>query len=366
MDTENVRKINQIEPWVGEEEKEELIKTIDSGWITEAGRTRQFEQMVAEYVSSKYALAVNNGTVSLVIATLALGIGQGDEVIVPDFTMIASANAVVLAGAMPVLVDIDRETLCISLEATEAAITPRTKAIIPVPLNGRYPDMEALLKLAKKHNLFIIEDAAQALGSRYKGKHLGTLGDIGSFSFSTPKVITTGQGGMLVTDSEELRNKIYQLKDFGRLARTNFYHEAIGYNFKFTDFQAAVGIAQMRKLQWRVDRKKDMYRLYKRLLEGIEGVQFVDINLEDTSPWYIDIMVENGREDLASYLKEKEIGTRPFYPALHSMPPYAHVRGDFKNSEYVSRTGLWLPSSSFLTDEDIERVCTEIRNYFQR
>lgn len=366
MGTENVRKINQIEPWVGEEEKEELIKTIESGWITEASRTRQFEQMLAEYVGSKYALAVNNGTVSLVIATLALGIGRGDEVIVPDFTMIASANAVVLAGAKPVLVDIDRETLCISLAAAEAAITPRTKAIMPVPLNGRYPDMEALLKLAQKRNLYIIEDAAQALGSRYKGKHLGTLGDIGSFSFSTPKVITTGQGGMLVTDNEELNTKIYQLKDFGRTTRTDFYHEVIGYNFKFTDFQAAVGIAQMRKLQWRVDRKKDMYRLYKRLLEGIKGIQFVDINLKDTSPWYIDIMVENDREDLASYLKEKEIGTRPFYPALHSMPPYAQVRGDFKNSEYVSRTGLWLPSSSFLTDEDIERVCTEIRNYCQR
>ncbi len=361
-----MKRINQIEPWVGEEEKQELIETIESGWITEAAKTRQFEQMVAEYVGSKYALAVNNGTISLTIATLALGIGRGDEVIVPDFTMIASANAVVLAGAQPVLVDIDRETLCISLEATEAAITPRTKAIMPVPLNGRYPDMEALLKLAKRHNLFIIEDAAQALGSRYKGKHLGTLGDIGSFSFSTPKVITTGQGGMLVTDSEELRNKIYQLKDFGRLTRTDFYHEAIGYNFKFTDFQAAVGIAQMRKLPWRVNRKKDMYRLYQHLLGDIKGIQFVDINLEDTSPWYIDIMVENDREDLASYLKEKEIGTRPFYPALHSMPPYAHVKGNFTNSEYAARTGLWLPSSSFLTDEDIERVCTEIRNYFQR
>lgn len=361
-----MKRINQIEPWVGEEEKKELIETIESGWITEAGKTRQFEQMFAEYVGSKYALTVNNGTVSLMIATLALGIGQGDEVIVPDFTMIASANAVVLAGAKPVLVDIDRETLCISLGAAEAAITPRTKAIMPVPLNGRYPDMEALLKLAKQHNLYIIEDAAQALGSRYKGKHLGTLGDIGSFSFSTPKVITTGQGGMLVTDSEELSIKIYQLKDFGRTARTDFYHEALGYNFKFTDFQAAVGIAQMRKLEWRVNRKKDMYRLYKRLLEGIEGVRFVDINLEDTSPWYIDIMVENGRDDLASYLKEKGIGTRPFHPSLHSMPPYAHVKGDFKNSVHVSRTGLWLPSSSFLTDEDIERVCTEVRNYFQQ
>ncbi len=361
-----MKRINQVEPWVGEEEKKELIETVDSGWITEAAKTRQFERMVAEYVGSRYALAVNNGTVSLVIATLALGIGQGDEVIVPDFTMIASANAVILAGATPVLVDIDRETLCISLEAAEAAITPRTKAIMPVPLNGRYPNMDALLELAKKRNLFVIEDSAQALGSRYKGKHLGTFGDIGSFSFSTPKVITTGQGGMLVTDSEELRNKMYQLKDFGRLARADFYHEALGYNFKFTDFQAAVGIAQMRKLPWRVNRKKEMYRLYKRRLEGIDGIRFIDINLEDTSPWYIDIMVENGREDLASYLREKEIGTRPFYPSLHSMPPYAHVKGDFKNSEYVARTGLWLPSSSFLTDEDIERVCTEIKNYFRR
>ena len=357
-------RINQMEPWVGEEEKQELIDTIESGWITEAGRTKQFEEMFTEYVGSKHALTVNNGTVSLVVATLALDIGQGDEVIVPDFTMIASANAVGLTGATPVLVDIDRETLCISLKAVEAAITPNTKAIMPVPLNGRYPDMDALLKLAEERNLYIIEDAAQALGSRYHGKHLGTLGEIGSFSFSTPKVITTGQGGMLVTDNEDLRNKMYRLKDFGRLTRADFFHKEIGYNFKFTDFQAAVGIAQMRKLPWRVERKKDMFRLYKSLLQDTEGIEFLETDLEDTSPWYIDIMVENVRDDLASYLKEKQIGTRPFYPNLHSMPPYAHVKGDFKNSDYVSSNGLWLPSSSFLTDEDIERVCAEIKQFF--
>ncbi len=362
-----MKRINQIEPWLGEEEKEELIKTIDSGWFTEAGRTREFESLFAQYVGSKYAAAVNNGTVSLTIALIALGIGKGEEVIVPDFTMIASANGVKLAGAEPVLVDIDRQTLCINLEAAEAAITGKTRAIMPVPLNGRHPDMDSLREIARRHDLFILEDAAQALGSRYKGKHLGTLGHVGSFSFSTPKIITTGQGGMLVTDDEELYQKITQIKDFGRRSRSEDYHVTMGFNFKFTDFQAAVGLAQMKKLDWRVRRKKEIYKLYYDLLKDIEGTKFIDTDLDDTSPWFIDILVEGGRRnELASYLKEKGIGTRPFYPPVHTQPPYSYVVGDFKNSDWASQRGLWLPSSSFLTDEDIERVCGEIRHYFRQ
>ncbi|RJS78989.1 DegT/DnrJ/EryC1/StrS family aminotransferase [Methanophagales archaeon] len=357
-----------MEPWIGEEEKRAMMEYLNSGgWLTEFRKTREFERMIASYVGSKYASVVSNGTVSLVIALMALSIGKGDEVIVPDYTMIASANAVVLAGAKPVLVDIDRSNLCLDLDLVEEAITPKTKAIMLVTINGRYPEMKKFVKFAHDHDLFLVEDAAQSLGSRFKGKHLGTFGDVGSFSFSAPKVITTGQGGALVTDNEEIYQKILKIKDFGRAKSGVDYHETMGYNFKFTDLQAVIGIEQMKKLDWRVKRKKEMYKLYKELLEDIEGIEFIDTNLADTSPWFIDILVEKGekeRDKLASFLDKKGIGTRPFYPAIHTQPPYSWVNGDFKNAEYVSERGLWLPSASFLSDDDIEYICQNIKDFF--
>jgi perosamine synthetase len=362
-----MKRINQIEPWIGEEEKRALMEYLDSGgWLTEFKKTREFEQMIANYVGSRYCSVVSNGTISLVIALMALGIGSGDEVIVPDYTMIASANAVVLVGAKPVLVDIDLKNLCLDLELAEEAISPKTKAIMYVSINGRCHDMKEVVDLAKKHNLFLIEDAAQSLGSKYKGKHLGTFGNIGSFSFSYPKIITTGQGGALVTDDENLFRKISMIKDFGRPKSGVDYHEILGLNAKFTDIQAVIGIEQMKKLDWRVKRKKEMYRLYRDLLEDIEEIEFIDTNLEDTSPWFIDILVTDlkKRNELALFLKEKGIGSRPFYPAIHTQPPYSWVKGNFKNAEYVSQRGLWLPSSSFLSDEDIHYVCQVIKEYF--
>lgn len=357
-----MKRINQIEPWLGQEEKEELISVIESGWFTEAQKTREFERVFAEYVGSKHAVAVNNGTVSLFIACMALGIGVGDEVIVPDLTMIASPNSVRLAGAEPVMVDIDPKTLCIDMAASEAAITERTKAIMPVAFNGRYPDMDALLGLAHKHNLYIIEDAAQALGSRSRGKHLGTFGEIGSFSFSTPKVITTGQGGMLVTDDIFLYEKMMKIKDFGRRQKSEDIHVMMGYNFKFTEFQAAVGLAQMKKLEWRVQRKKDMFKLYQKLLSDVPQARFVETDLEDTSPWFIDVLLEGmDREALARALQDHGVGTRPFYPPIHTQAPYAGVKGQFPVCDDVCPRGLWLPSSVFLGDDDIGRVCDEIR-----
>ena len=377
-----MNRINQMEPWIGEEEKHAMMEYLNSGgWLTEFRKTREFEQMIADYVGSKYASVVNNGTISLVIALMALGIERGDEVIVPDYTMIASANAVVLVGAKPVLVDIDQTNLCLDLDLVEEAITPKTKAIILVTINGRYPEMEKFVRFAKNNSLYLVEDAAQSLGSRYKGKHLGTFGDVGSFSFSAPKVITTGQGGALVTDDEEIFKRISMIKDFGRPRGGVDYHEIMGLNAKFTDLQAVIGIEQMRKLDWRVKRKKEMYKLYKDLLESVEGVEFVNTNLKDTSPWFIDILVEKpffkkesftkekgGKEraKLASFLDKKGIGTRPFYPAIQTQPLYSWAKGNFKNSEYVSKMGLWLPSSSFLSNEDIEYVCEVVKDFFSK
>ena len=233
------------------------------GWLTEFQRTRDFEKAIADYVGSKYCSVVANGTVSLFAALKALGIGPGDEVIVPDYTMIASANAVVLAGATPIFVDVSLSNLCLDIELTEKAITSATKAIMLVSLNGRSPDMEAFVDLARRHHVALVEDAAQSLGSFHKGKHLGTFGQIGSFSFSAPKVITTGQGGALVTDDPELFERIRKIRDFGRRQSGVDFHETIGYNFKFTDLQAVIGIEQMKKLAWRVKRKKQIFALYR-------------------------------------------------------------------------------------------------------
>jgi perosamine synthetase len=368
----NFRKISQMEPWIGTEERDALVAYLNSGgWLTEFKQTRQFEQITAEYVGSKYALAVNNGTVSLTVAAMGLGIGQGDEVIVPDFTMIASANAVVMAGAKPVFIDISKDNLCLDLDLLEELISPKTKAIMFVSMNGRSVDVKKLLSIASSHNLMLIEDAAQSLGCKYKGKHLGSFGDVGSFSFSSPKIITTGQGGMLVTDNENLYKKMTKIKNFGRATNTDAtgeadFHELLGFNFKFTDLQAVIGIEQMKKLPWRVERKKAMYRLYRDLLSDVEAIKFIVTDLADTSPWFIDIIIEEKRSQLAAFLRNHGVGTRFFYPAIHSQPPYSHIKGHFPNSDWASRSGLWLPSSSFLSDEDIAYVCTNIKEFFKQ
>lgn len=356
-----------MEPLIGEEEKKAVAEYLDSGgWLTEFKKTREFEKMIGNLVGAKYVSVVNNGTVSLTIAMMALGIKGGDEVIVPDYTMIASANAVILAGVKPVLVDIDPKNLCLDLDLVKKALTQKTKAIMLVTINGRYPEMEKFVEFAKDNNLYLIEDAAQSFGSGYKGKYLGTFGDVGSFSFSMPKIITTGQGGALVTDNEDLYQKILKIKDFGRAESGIDYHETLGYNFKFTDLQAVIGIEQMKKIDWRVKRKKEIYKTYRDLLKDVKGIESIETNLKDTAPWFIDILVDEGKRDkLISFLEEKGIGTRPFYPAIHTQPPYSWVRGDFPNSKDISERGLWLPSAFFLSDEDIQYICQKIREFFK-
>ena len=187
---------------------------------------------------------------------------------------------------------------------------------------------------------------------------------MGSFSFSSPKIITTGQGGVIVTDSESFHKRMSMIKDFGRPTTGSDHHEIIGFNFKFTDMQAVIGIEQMKKLEWRVNRKKAMFKLYKDLLSSIPEIDFIETDLNDTLPWFIDIIVKEKRDKLASYLKAKGIETRYFYPAIHSELPYSHIVGEFPNSTWASQTGLWLPSSSFLTDNDINYVCMHVKRFF--
>ncbi|MDO8621191.1 MAG: DegT/DnrJ/EryC1/StrS family aminotransferase [Candidatus Levybacteria bacterium] len=356
--------IRQMDPWIDREEEKEVIKVMRSGWITEADETKRFEKMIADFTGSKYCSVVTNGTVSLYLALKALGIGEGDEVIVPDMTMVASPNAVIMANAKPVFVDIEKDTLCLSLDEVEKKISKKTKAIMIVALNGRAPDMHRALKIAKDNNLFVVEDAAQALGSYFHGKHLGTFGDIGSFSFSTPKVITTAQGGALVTDRKDLYDKIIRLKDFGRVNRSSQNHDEIGFNFKFTDILAAIGVVQMKKLPTRLNRKKEMYNSYKQELKNLKQIQFIATDLSQTSPWFMDIFVSDPKA-LQGFLKNKNIGTRLFYPAIHTTEPYKS-ENQYKNSLWASEHGLWLPSSAFLTDSDIMHICKEIKSFYEK
>lgn len=357
-----------MEPWFDEAETRAVSEYMHGGgWVMEFKKTEELEWIIAEYVGVPYCVMTTNGTISLTLALLALGLKAGDEVLVPDFTMIASPNSAAFVGIQPILVDIDPETLCMDLEKAEQAITSHTKALMYVAFNGRSANMEHVVEFCKKHNLYLVEDAAQALGSRWHGKHLGTFGDIGSFSFSVPKIITTGQGGALVTDNETIYKKIKKLKDFGREKGGLDFHDEWGWNFKFTDIQAVIGIEQMKKLPGRVERKKEIFKRYQAELIDIAQIEFIPTNLDDTSPWFIEVFVEKPH-DLSTYLKERGIGSRLVYPAIHTQKIYQNeYRGkSFPISERMAERGLWLPSSSKLSDADVDIVVNAIKEYYHK
>lgn len=357
--------INQMEPCFDDNERLALDEYMKSGgWVTEFKKTREFEASIAEFVGAKHCSVLCNGTMSLVAALLACGVSVGDEVIVPDYTMVATPNAVELIGAKAVFVDIDPSTLCMDFEKMKEAITARTKAVVLVSINGRCPkEMTEFVAFCKEKGLFLIEDAAQSLGSYFSGKHLGTFGDIGSFSFSAPKIITTGQGGALVTNNDELFDKIQKIRDFGRSEGGKDHYLTKGWNFKFTDIQAVIGLEQMKKLPERIKKKKRFGKLYDDKLKNIKGVKQIFTDYENTTPWFFDILCDN-RAELIAYLKDRGIGTRTFYPALHSEPAYGY-QVDFPNTEMVANKGLWLPSSCKLTEENIDYICNCIRNFYQ-
>lgn len=360
--------INQIEPLYGDNEIDAVTEYMKSGgWLTEFNKTREFERMISEFTGAKYVSVVNSGTSALFIAILAAGIKPGDKVIVPDYTMVATANAVILAGAIPVIVDVNRDTLCLDI-TTVADYLYEVDAIMPVSINGRATI--GSVYDASMMSIPIIEDACQSLGSYYKGRHLGTIGDIGCLSFSMPKIITTGQGGALLTNNEEIYKKIVKIRDFGRTRGGVDEFDSIGWNFKFTDIQAVIGIEQMRDIDRRMMKKKYIYKLYRdmlydRMADSI-GIDMVDTDLDETTPWFIDILCED-RAGLQKYLLDNGIKTRVFYPPLHTLPHlygYSYGENRYPNTDYISEHGLWLPSSLNLTDSDIEYICDKIKEYY--
>ena len=353
-------------PWFGDEEADAMDKYMRSGgFLMEFKQTQEFEQRIAEYVGAKHAIVVNNGTISLTAAAVAVGLKSGDDVLVPNYTMIATPNSINMIGCNPIFVDVCEKTLCMDLELAKKSITPKTKAIIFVNANGRYPKegIDEFVKFAKDNNLILIEDSAQSLGSYYPdGRHMGTVGDVGSFSFSVPKVISTGQGGALVTNDDDIAGKIRKLKDFGRTGGGNDEHDTVGWNFKFTDMQAVVGNEQMKKLPWRVERKKEILKRYQDNLADLPQVSFFDQDLEHTTPWFIDIMAQN-RDELIPYLKQNGVGTRLMYNPINKQVFYK-TDDEHLVSNAVGENGLWLPSSGQLTDDEIDKVCEIIKGFY--
>ena len=359
--------INQMEPWFDNQEQEALNKYMgEGGWVTEFKKTFEFQDLIKEFTGAKHCFVVNNGTISLTIMAMAAGIKAGDEVLVPNYTMVATPNSLKMFGAEPKFVDVDPKTLCISLEEIKKNVSSKTKAIFLMNANGRYPsDINEIVSYCNNNNLILLEDSAQALGSFYPdGIHQGRKGIAGSFSFSAPKIISTGQGGAIITDDDELAYNISRLKDFGRSGGGNDVHEMIGFNFKFTDIQAVLGIVQMGKLDWRVKRMKEIYTRYKNNLSNIEEIQFFEQDLQNTTPWFIDVKAVK-RDDLMAFLKLNNVGSRIMYPPINKQQAY-NVDGEHVVSNEIGVFGLWLPSSSKLTDEQIDFTCDKIIDFYEK
>lgn len=358
--------IMQMKPWFEKEEKQAICEYMEEdGFITEFKRTEKFEQMIADYTGAKHCIVVNNGTISLTLAAMAVGIKAGDEVLVPNYTMIATPNSVKMFGAKPVFVDVELETLCMDIKKAEAAITNKTKAIMLVSANGRYPKsgIKAYEELCKKYNLILIEDAAQSLGSFYPdGRHMGLAGLVGSFSFSAPKIISTGQGGALITNDDDVAYRLRRLKDFGRSGGGNDFHDSIGYNFKFTELQACLGIEQMKKLDSRIKRKKEIYNFYKEALKDVKEISLFNQDLEHTVPWFYDIIAEN-RDELQKFLKDNNIGTRLMYGPINKQIAYQEP-GEHEVSNLIGKKGLWLPSYTQITDDELRYICEKIKEFY--
>ncbi len=360
------KKIPWCRPQIGAREYELIKQVLDDNYLNEGSYTSQFEQQIAALLGVKHAIATTSGTAALFLSLKALGIGAGDEVIVPDVSFIATANAVDLCGAKPVLVDSNARNLLIDVLAIVKAITPKTKAIIPVHVTGRGADMEAITAIAKEHDLAVVEDAAEAFMSKHRGRYLGTWGNTGCFSFSPFKIIGTGQGGMVVTNNDKLEVYLRELKDQGRAVKGtggNDIHRVIGYNFKLTNLQAAVGLGQLRQLAFRMQKIKETYRRYAENLHP-DTVHLFTFDIDSGElPLWIDGWTDK-RDELCRHLDACNIDYRKFWLPVHRQEPYKLPDDDFANSIRMSPRSLWLPSAFTLTEEDITMVCEEINNFF--
>lgn len=367
------------EPYLNGNELKYVTEAVSTGWISSAGKyVSEFESKFAEYCGCNYGVAVCNGTVSLHLAMVSLGIGKGDEVIIPSFTMIASAFAVCYTGATPVFVDADKNSWNIDVSKIEEKITSRTKAIMPVHIFGLMCQMDQIEKIAEKHGLFIVEDAAESHGAQYKGVKAGKYSDIASFSFFANKNITTGEGGMVVTDDNDLYEKARYFKNlcFPLSGNRNYTHDQIGFNYRMSNVIAAIGLAQVEKADHYKLMRIRNNQLYRSFLADVPGIVFQQ---EDENAlnvcWMNAIVVEpekfgKSRDGLMLFLKENGIETRLLFNGMHhqqSLLDYGcNCSEEFKVCDWLTNNGLYLPSASNLSEETIEFICNKIKDYHKK
>lgn len=364
----NKKYIPVSEPNLKGKELEYITDAIKSTWISSTGKyINEFEKIFAEYVRANHAISVSNGTVALHLALLALNIGPGDEVIVPNLTYIATANSVTYVGATPVFADSEKDTWNIDPKSIERLLTKKTKAIIPVHLYGNPCNMNEIIKIAKTNNLFVIEDSAEALGSEYFGQKTGSFGDISTFSFYGNKTITTGEGGMVVTNDREIANKLKILKGQGMNPNRRYWFDIIGYNYRMTNMQAAIGCAQMERVDELVRAKRNIAKLYHEYLMNIPDITIPieKIHTKNTY-WMYSIVLNNycreKREKFREELEKLGIETRPFFYLITEMPPYnKHKSGECKIAKLLADKGINLPSSTILKEEEIEYICRKVK-----
>ena len=355
------------EPNIGKKEISYVNDAVTSGWVSSNGKyIGRFEKEFAKFCHRKYAEAVCNGTVALHVALLAIGIKKGDEVLVSNITFIATANAVKYIGAKPVLVDVESDTLNIDVEKIENKITKKTKAIMVVHLYGHPCDMDKIMKIAKKHNLFVIEDAAEAHGSFFKKQICGSFGDISCFSFYGNKVITTGEGGMCLTDDPELHKKIKLLRGQGMTEDRRYWHEVVGYNYRMTNMQAALGCAQMERIVNFIKAKRENAKLYKKLLKSEPQIILpIEKPYAKSNFWMFTILLGENltgkRDEIMEKLKTMGIESRVVFYPLSDMPVYLESGEKLLVSKKMAYRGITLPSSTKLTRSDIKYICDSLK-----
>ena len=356
------------QPYFNGREKEYVNQCMDSTWISSKGEfIGKFERGFAEFIGAEHATTVSNGTVAIHLALEALGIGPGDEVIVPTLTYIASVNTILQTGAKPVFVDSLESTWQVDPKEVEAKITSRTKAIMAVHLYGLPCDMNALTTICHKYNLLLVEDCAEAFGTLYKGRHVGTFGDIATFSFFGNKTITTGEGGMVVAKKKEVLERAYYLKNQGVSPSREYWHDVVAYNYRMTNICAAIGLAQLEQATEILAKKRQVADWYR---EGLQGLPLIcHSEMPDTvhSFWMCSITVNDAahRNPLREYLKQVGIETRPVFIPSHTMP-HCRVEERFPVAEYISLRGINLPSYPNLQEGQVKIICKNINHYFAR
>ena len=356
------------EPHFGERELQYVSECVLTGWVSSAGKfVRVFEKQFSEYCETKFAISCSNGTSALHLSLLAAGIGSGDEVIVPSFTFIATANAVSFTGAKPVFVDSEQDTWNIDTGLIEQSITERTKGIIAVHLYGHPANMDPILRIAEKYDLVVIEDAAEAHGATYKGRKVGSIGHLGVFSFYGNKIITTGEGGMVITNNAEFAQKMRILRDHGMDSKRRYWHPVLGYNYRLTNIQAALGVAQMERIEAILAKKRLIAETYTKNLKHIRGITVPnEASWAKNVFWLYSILIDErlfgiSRDKLMVELEKKGIETRPVFLPIHSQPIYQNDQ-KLQVAERLSSQGLSLPSSVNLHINDIVGICKALKS----